>query len=217
MLISDDVPAPVCQLIVPPFWQTPAERCGVAAYTVDLVNGYRCASHPPRWDAAYSRQCRAEDRPGTADAYRRTMITLLGDRIVERLGVPSAGMVDRRRRPITHGTVGGYRAHYRHDVPMCEACREANRKARGHVARGHARCGTESGYKRHRARGEDCERCRRATSAVRRERRQARTGLPPGDPRHGTTNGYGNYRCRCPECMAVNSQCSREWRARRAA
>ncbi len=49
--------------------------------------------------------------------------------------------VERRRRgmihaggakpqPIRHGTAGGYRAHYRHKVPMCDACREANMVAK---------------------------------------------------------------------------------------
>jgi len=37
----------------------------------------------------------------------------------------SADMVskNRGRRPIKHGTIGGYNAHLRHKVPVCDLCR----------------------------------------------------------------------------------------------
>lgn len=31
-----------------------------------------------------------------------------------------------RRQPINHGTGGGYRAHFRHGVPLCDPCRRAH-------------------------------------------------------------------------------------------
>jgi WhiB family redox-sensing transcriptional regulator len=35
-------------------------------------------------------------------------------------------LIDRRRRPITHGTEAGYRAHGRSGTTPCSACREAH-------------------------------------------------------------------------------------------
>jgi DNA-binding CsgD family transcriptional regulator len=69
-----------------------------------------------------------------------------------------------RRRPIEHGTVGGYRAHYRHGEPMCDPCRAAERKRLGHAGpQKTAQCGTVGGYARHLRRGEKtCAPCRRA-------------------------------------------------------
>ena len=60
----------------------------------------------------------------------------------ERHGIWGGGSIDRRRRghtdrprtskgsgpqrqPINHGTLGGYRAHIRHDVPLCDDCKAA--------------------------------------------------------------------------------------------
>jgi hypothetical protein len=37
------------------------------------------------------------------------------------------------RRPIQHGTMGGYRAHYRHgDLPPCEPCKRAESERQGY-------------------------------------------------------------------------------------
>ena len=38
--------------------------------------------------------------------------------------------VQRRRKPIPHGTDAGYRAHSRQGVPMCDECRAAHAVAR---------------------------------------------------------------------------------------
>lgn len=75
------------------------------------------------------------------------------------------------RKPIAHGTIGGYRAHYRHGVPMCDSCRDADRQARGRTAFRAARCGTRSGYNAHRHRGEQpCQPCKDAQAAAKRVR-----------------------------------------------
>lgn len=63
---------------------TPRVKCGTPAATIDFVNGYRCVDHPPRWEQGYAVDCHDAGRHGTADAYRRTMIALLKDRIVSR-------------------------------------------------------------------------------------------------------------------------------------
>jgi hypothetical protein len=57
--------------------------------------------------------------------------------------------MSRKRQPIKHGTLGGNRAHYRHKIPMCEPCRQAERDRRGHVRRTLKPCGTDAGYARH--------------------------------------------------------------------
>lgn len=79
------------------------------------------------------------------------------------------------RRPIQHGTIGGYRTHYRHGVPMCEPCRAAERTRLGYKAPQRiAECGTRSGYNRHCRRGEaPCPPCRDAQTADTRRRRTA--------------------------------------------
>lgn len=75
------------------------------------------------------------------------------------------------RKPIAHGTIGGYRAHYRHGEPMCEPCREANRQYHGQQPKTSARCGTRSGYNRHIKAGEPtCAACRDAHALAMRER-----------------------------------------------
>lgn len=120
-----------------------------------------------------------------------------------------------RRKPIRHGTGGGYRAHSRHGEPMCEPCREHERQRRGRRPFTPARCGTRSGYHRHLIAGEpSCDPCRRAASEAHRQLIASKTGLPPGDPRHGTTAGYSYWRCRCPECTAANTAASRARRGR---
>jgi len=58
--------------------------CGAAAETVDLVNGFRCVDHPPRWEQSYAQWCRAQGRHGWADAYRRTFIAMLTTSVLER-------------------------------------------------------------------------------------------------------------------------------------
>jgi hypothetical protein len=71
------------------------------------------------------------------------------------------------RRPIAHGTTGGYRAHFRHGEPMCEPCRAAERARLGHQnPQKAAACGTDSGYGRHLKRKEPaCEPCKDAHNA----------------------------------------------------
>ncbi len=71
-----------------------------------------------------------------------------------------------RRKPIQHGTGGGYRAHFRHGVPMCEPCRAVERKAKGCKApQKVAVCGTIGGYHRHLDRREEtCRPCRDANN-----------------------------------------------------
>lgn len=84
-----------------------------------------------------------------------------------------------RRRPIQHGTIGGYRAHYRHgDLPACEPCREAERHRQGYKApQRRAQCGTEGGYVSHQRRGETpCEPCRAARAQAADRRNRARRG-----------------------------------------
>jgi hypothetical protein len=81
-----------------------------------------------------------------------------------------------RRRPIEHGTIGGYRTHFRHGVPMCELCRHAHRVSKGFKApQRTAVCGTEGGYNRHLNRKEiPCQPCcdARARGADERARRR---------------------------------------------
>lgn len=80
-----------------------------------------------------------------------------------------------RRRPIVHGTIGGYRAHFRHGVPMCEPCRQTERDRRGVEPFRWAVCGTRGGYNAHRRRGETtCGPCRAAHTAYQRAYRTAR-------------------------------------------
>lgn len=124
----------------------------------------------------------------------------------------------RPRQPINHGTLGGYRAHFRHKVPICEPCRNAERVARGRQPRTLAPCGTRTAYHRHlRRRETPCEPCRAANraAAVEGQQRRAAIGLPAGDPRHGTLNGYGNYRCRCDACTEANARQSANYKLRR--
>lgn len=120
-----------------------------------------------------------------------------------------------RRKPINHGTTGGYRAHFRYSEPMCDACRDAAREARGTgPRRPPLPCGTGAAYVRHLDHGEEpCEPCR-AANRERTARYHREHGLTPGDPRHGTLNGYGNLGCRCNDCRRVNSKRSAERRAR---
>lgn len=121
-----------------------------------------------------------------------------------------------RQKPINHGTIGGYRTHFRHGVPMCEPCREVNRQARGHKRPVLLPCGTRAAYSRHLDHGETpCEPCRAAnTDDVKRRRRlgQSKPHLDPGDSRHGTVNGYSNYGCRCRSCGQANARASADWR-----
>lgn len=71
-----------CQFIlIPAAENIPQVTCTTPATTVDLINGFRCPIHPPRWVQSYAQFQRSIDRPGTADAYRRTMIAILSDRI----------------------------------------------------------------------------------------------------------------------------------------
>lgn len=122
-----------------------------------------------------------------------------------------------RRRPINHGTLGGYRTHYRHDVPMCEPCRAAHRRSRGHKApQKQAVCGTRSGYGRHLRLGEStCAACRAAVVQDRTARRRA--GLPANDPRHGTVSGYHNHGCKCGPCKQAGAADNRRRREQRSA
>lgn len=91
--------------------------------------------------------------------------------------VPGTG-----RRPINHGTAGGYRAHFRHGEPMCESCRAAERTRLGYKGpKRAARCGTRSGYSRHVKAGEPtCGPCRDAHNDSMREyvRRTGRVAAP---------------------------------------
>lgn len=119
-----------------------------------------------------------------------------------------------RRRPINHGTGGGYRAHFRHGVPMCEPCRDVERRRHGYKApQKQAVCGTRAGYIR---RGETaCAACRAANLLDHQDRRQ--DGLPADDPRHGTVNGYSNYGCKCGPCKQAGAADNRRRRERRSA
>lgn len=119
-----------------------------------------------------------------------------------------------RRKPIEHGTIGGYRAHYRHREPMCEPCRAAERRRRGYKGpQKTAVCGTRSGYDRHIRRGEQpCAECRAATAGYVRQWR--RLGLPAGDRRHGTLPGYERG-CRCDPCKQAKAVDNRHWYERR--
>lgn len=74
-----------------------------------------------------------------------------------------------QRRPIAHGTTGGYRAHFRYGEPMCEPCRQAERDRLGRSPRKPPPpCGTRNGYERHvrSLREKACEPCRRAKAAA---------------------------------------------------
>lgn len=122
-----------------------------------------------------------------------------------------------RRRPINHGTLGGYRTHYRHKVPMCEPCRNAERVFKGRRKLVLAPCGTRGAYARHLRAGEaTCAACRAANTAAGREWRRTHnpTALSPWDPRHGTINGYSNYKCPCGPCRQANARASADRRAR---
>jgi hypothetical protein len=59
-------------------------QCSNPAATVDLVNGFRCLDHPPRWDQSYAQRLHAMGWHHTADTYRHTMMELLKDRILTR-------------------------------------------------------------------------------------------------------------------------------------
>lgn len=61
-----------------------AQRCKAPAETLDIVNGYRCPTHPPRWEQAYAAYWHSTGWHDTAAAYRRTMIALLKERIEQR-------------------------------------------------------------------------------------------------------------------------------------
>lgn len=81
------------------------------------------------------------------------------------------------RRPIAHGTIGGNRAHYRYDEPMCEPCRQAAREARGHQPLRPAQCGTRGGYNRHIAHRErPCQSCKTAQAEAQLEYMARRRG-----------------------------------------
>lgn len=83
-----------------------------------------------------------------------------------------------RRRPIQHGTIGGYRAHYRYGEPMCEPCRHANRLTKGwRGPQRQGQCGTAGGYNRHHRRGEQaCSACKAAVAEARDRREMRKRG-----------------------------------------
>ena len=117
-------------------------------------------------------------------------------------------------RPINHGTLGGYRTHYRRGEPLCDACRDAARAARGSKPFHAAECGSRGGYNAHIRRGEEtCRACRDAHHAAAKAARERRH-LEPWDPRHGTSNAYQNYQCRCRECTAANARKTADRRKR---
>ena len=73
--------------------------------------------------------------------------------------------------PINHGTVSGYRTHYRRSEPPCDDCRRAQAEYAAAKHSGPKPCGTEAAYARHRRNGEPpCEACRRAQNKARRTR-----------------------------------------------
>lgn len=94
--IGFPIAAKVCEFRGPPTWSPPGldddgepgpyrrVKCEKEAVTVDFVCGFRCALHPPRWNQVYARSCHQQGRSGTADTYRRTMISLLTDSILAR-------------------------------------------------------------------------------------------------------------------------------------
>ena len=87
-------------------------------------------------------------------------------------------MSDLRKTESGCGERNGWRRHYREGTPLCDACRvirreqaQAERRKRGirpiAIVRAERRpkCGTASGYQRHRRLGEDaCRACLRAWS-----------------------------------------------------
>lgn len=92
---------------------------------------------------------------------------------------------------------------------------------------GGARCGTRSGYERHRNRREEpCDQCRAANTEYKRRRKAAPkdpTAMPPIN--HGTEPGYRQHEYRgerpCEECRqayrAVRTPYQRELRRRQRA
>ena len=120
-------------------------------------------------------------------------------------------------RPINHGTLGGYRTHYRRGEPVCDACRDAARAVRGNKPFRAADHGSRGGYKRHLRLGEEpCAACREANrrGAETGRRRRAQEEKLPWDPRHGSAAFYKNHGCRCNECIAANSRASADRRKR---
>jgi hypothetical protein len=92
--------------------------------------------------------------------------------------------MSRHRSEISHGTIGGFYAHKRHGVEMCDDCQEAKRGYErryytDHLARPRelAPHGTLAAYRRHRAAGEDaCDECKAANamrSKAKRDRAKA--------------------------------------------
>jgi len=82
-------------------------------------------------------------------------------------------------RPIKHGTVAGYRAHYERGGKPCLECLDAYnayRRARYVRTRTNAaRCGTYAGARWHQSHGERlCDPCREARAAYWRSWRKAR-------------------------------------------
>lgn len=98
---------------------------------------------------------------------------------------------------------------------MCEACRDFDRRSKGRSPKVQAKCGTRSGYNRHRYRGEKvCGACMKANALASRQYRERRRPVPldPWDPRHGTINGYSNHACHCGPCKAANARASQDYR-----
>lgn len=99
--------------------------------------------------------------------------------------------------------------------------------------RNQPKCGTQYGYKLHRARKEDaCDPCKAANTEANAKRKAAReagkpgrrTGRPAGrltDIEHGTTRGYAAHRRRgiptCAPCRAANAAAVREYSQRQTA
>ena len=93
--------------------------------------------------------------------------------------VPPKATKRKPPRPINHGTTGGYRAHSRYGIPMCDPCREAQAavKRHGRPAKTEHQYvhGTAFGYRREmKEHGAACDACRDAKRTADREWTAAR-------------------------------------------
>lgn len=138
---------------------------------------------------------------------------------------PRVSLVKRRERPVARcGTPSGYARHRTRNEPACRACLEAvaadqrERRARRReqltgsreIRPSAAPCGTPSGYKRHRKRGElPCPECLAAVAAVSRERAALGEDSRPGPPvrPRGICPGCGELRALATGGMRRHGDC----------
>lgn len=124
------------------------------------------------------------------------------------------------------GTTAGFKQHYRYDVPVCEACKEANRAYRRGLRKPRELkpCGTHAAYRRHIVEGtEPCTACNEANNAYNREYAQDHpTPIGRFDASAcGTYKGYRRHTRRglkpCDACRVAGNAYMADYRARRAA